>query len=172
MSSPLVDMVPALQRAIAVPGGFDELFPDAIEADLVGIIADAIAEAQLDGFMRSYEVDPVDGVVEPAISNGGYPNAYGALVLLYASYQLLRNEVMNRKTHVRYQAGSAIFEEDQTASMLNELMRQARKRLEELRERAERGEMDDSGAFVLDMHFIRATTDYGLGVHPLEAWGY
>lgn len=170
--SDLSDMVPALRRSIAVPGGFAELFPDAIEAELVGLLADAVAEAQLDGFLRDYEVDPDLESIEPDISNGEFPNAFGALVLLYASYQLLRNEVMNRKTHVRYQAGSAVFEEDQTASMLNELMRQARKRLEELRLRAERGEMDDSGAFVLDMHFIRATTDYGTGVHPLTAWGF
>lgn len=171
--SELSDLVEPFKRAVAVPGGFDALFPSVIESEIVGSIMDAVAAAQLDGFLSEHVVDPAAETVEPDLSNAEALNAAGALVMVYAHYNLLRTEVLNRKNHVRYQAGSAIFEEDQTASMLNELLRQAKARLDELRERAERGEMDNSGATVVDMAFVRAVTDYGsVGYHPLTAWGW
>lgn len=171
--SDLADLVGPFKRAVSVPGGFDAVFPTVIESEIVGAIMDAVAAAQLDGFLRDTVVDPDAEAVTPDLSNGEALNAAGALVMVYAHYNLLRTEVLNRRTHIRYQAGAAVFEEDQTASLLNELMRQAKARLDELRERAERGELDNSGATVIDMAFIRATTDYGdIGYHPLTAWGW
>jgi hypothetical protein len=170
--SDLSDLIPALKRAIAVPGGFDDAFPASTNSELVGLLMDAVAGAQLDRFLTDHEVDPLLETILPDTSNGPALNADGALVVVYASYQLLLSEVRNRKTHVRYQAGSAVFEEDQTAAMLNELLRQAKGRIDELKAYRDRMGIVGGATFMADLNFIKASTDYGYGVYPITAWGW
>lgn len=156
--SQLLDSVPALKRAVATPGTFDTAFPDATDQELAALLGDAMAEAQLDGFMADYELDVDLLEVTPDL-----PQPLVALLLIYAGYRLLVNEIRNRKTHVRYEAGPTVFEEDQTASMLNELLRQLNDRKKDLLEQARLG-AHDGGVYVADMYLHRATgLDFRMG---------
>lgn len=154
----LADYVEPLKRAVAVPGTFDSVFPETSDDDLEALLADAMAEAQLDGYLYDYAVDLTTYETTPDLT---VPMT--ALLVIYAGYRILVNEVRNRKTHVRYEAGPTVFEEDQTASMLNELLRQINDRKKDLLEQARLGQLDGN-VYVADMYFHKATgTDYRLG---------
>ena len=157
--SDLNDLIPALKRTAAPPGEFDTLFPEATDEELVGYIADAVAECQLDGFLAKYEIDLLQETVEPDLTNdSGAVKVAGAMALLYASYRIVLNELRNVRNRVAYQAGSASMEEDRTASMLNEILRQLNARKQDLIEQARLGNLA-TDVYVHDMAFLKATFD-------------
>jgi hypothetical protein len=159
--SDLNDLVPALKRSMAVPGGFDAVFPSVTDEDLVGLALDSIAEAQLDGFLLDYAVDGLAETVTPDLSAGEAVNAAGALVLIYAAYRVVLNELRNLRNREMYQAGSAKAETERTASMLNEILRQLNERKKGILERALLGELA-TDVYVGDLSFIKATSDWQL----------
>ncbi|MGN5511038.1 hypothetical protein, partial [Campylobacter coli] len=57
-------LVPALQRELAVPGTFEDVFPDTDETMLTDLLADGFAEAQLNGFFPTISM-AVDEDLEP-----------------------------------------------------------------------------------------------------------
>lgn len=120
--SPLADLIPSLQRAVAVPGTFEALFPDTAEDDLLATLLDAFAEAQLDGLLAANTATDL-GVVTPDLTR-----AETALVVLYASVRILVAEIRSRKTHIRYEAAGAVFEQAQSSTMLVEILREQRDR--------------------------------------------
>lgn len=168
--SDLNDLVPALKRASALPGTFDELYPEANDSDLVGYLMDSIAEAQLDGFLSSYEVDPLEETVEPDLSNENALKAPGALVVLYAAYRMVLTELRNVRNRVSYTAGPTQFEEERTASMLNEILRQLHARKQDIIEEARKGAFA-TDVYVHDMAFIKATEDWKFS-EPLRNLDY
>lgn len=139
MPTYLSDHVDSMKRAVAVPGTFAELFPQTTDADLVAVMLDGLAEAQLDGFFADVTWLSGDDEVTPTLSHAAI-----ALVIIYASHRVLVNEIRNRRNHVRYESGTAVYEQDQTASMLNELLREMRARKGELREAARMGNLSDA----------------------------
>jgi len=112
----LVDLVPALKRLLAVPGAFAAEFPTTTDTELALLLADALGEAQMDTLLSGFT--EVAGVVTPDMTA-----AERSIVLLYANARVIVAELRNRKTHVRYEAGGAVFEEDQAASLLVEQLR-------------------------------------------------
>lgn len=148
----LDDLVPAVKRAVAVPGTFIDLFPNTSDEDLLGALLDGMAEAQLDGFLNSHTYDEF-GAVDPALTN-----PQGALVVLWTSARILENEITNRRIHVRYDAKGTSFEEDQGASVLVERLKGLRARKDALVEMARYG--DAGGVFVADLAFMNAVADY------------
>lgn len=157
--SELIEIVPALKRAVAVPGTFDSIFPETDDSELAALLGDAVAEAQLDGFLSGYELDVDFLEVTPDLT---LPMV--ALLTIYAGHRVLVNEIRNRKNHVRYEAGPTVFEEDQTASMLNELLRQTNDRKKDLVEQARLGQLD-GGVYVADMYVSKA-----VGMDHRLAW--
>ena len=152
----LNDLLPSIKRAVAVPATFDTVFPNTTDPELVGQLEDGIAEAQLDGFLASVTLDINAHTTSPDLTL-----AQQALVVIYAGYRIITNKIRETATLTRYKAGPAEAETERTASMFNEIMRQLADRKKELIARAERGEFDDTGAFVADLAFIKATADYG-----------
>lgn len=171
--SDITDLVPALKRA-AAPGGFDALYPELAEADLKGRLLDAVAEAQLDGFLSDYEYDVNTGEIAPNLSQGTGEdialNSAGALVILYAGYTLVLAEIRNIRNRTNYVAGAVQAEEERTASMLNEILRQLADRKRKLIERAELADMA-TDVFVGDLNFIKATEDWRISPQ-LEAYQF
>lgn len=165
--SDLAELVESLKRAVAVPGTFFDVFPSTTDDDLTATLADAFAEAQLDGFLSTVELDLGTNITTPDLEL-----SHQALVVIYAGYRILVNEVRNRKNRTNYVAGPVQAEEEQTASMLNEVLRQLGERKKDLVARAERGELYSGGAFVLDLAYVKATADYawhsGLSLHEYE----
>jgi hypothetical protein len=154
--SELADLVDPLKRTVAVPGTFAETFPATGDDDLEATLLDAFAEAQLDGFFAEAFSDD-DGLVSPDLARGE-----GALVVIYAAARIITAELRNRKTHVRYEASGAVFEQDTTASLLVALLKDlSARKLDLLTQARQRGH---ASAFLMaDAYFIRATSVYPIG---------
>lgn len=113
----LAEAIDSLKNAVAIPGTFATTFPSTSDDDLTLVLVDAFGEAQLNGFFSAYTAT-AEGVVAPDISR-----AEIALIVLYATVRILRTELRNRKTHVRYEAGTTVFEQDQSAQLLVGLLK-------------------------------------------------
>ena len=153
MSTNLALDVPALQRAVAVPGTFATLFPSTSDDDLLFTLLDGFAEAQLDGFFTGYTSSDLGLVTETMT------RAERALVVLYSSVRILQNEIRNRKTHKRYEASGTVFEEDQSAQMLVQLLKDYQAQKKDVRDQLRRGTA--SAAFSMcDLYIAKAVGSY------------
>lgn len=156
----LLDLVPSLQRAVAPPGEFVTLFPNATDDDLAASVADAIAEAQLDGFLAAHVLDLNTSTVDPDLTG-----PQQALVVLYGMARVVRARIANLKNRTRYRAGPVEAEEEQSASVLVQMLRDIQGRKKELLEDAKAGDL--ARAFVMvDMYVAKAidasyTSDLG-----------
>ena len=163
--SDLFDLVDPLKRAVAVPGEFTGSFANTTDTDLADVLLDAFAEAQLFGFFGAHGSDD-DGIVTPDLSRGE-----GALVVIFAMCRVLNSEIRNRKTHVKYEAKGAIFEQDQSATMLVQLLKDYQAQKADLLKRATYAA--GSAFYMADQYFLRAVGygSYG-GDHPNYASSY
>lgn len=149
----LVDLVPSLQRAVAPPGEFDIYFPSATQGDMTALLADSVAEAQLDGFLASSTLDVEDYTVAPDLNS-----AEQALIILYGMARILTTRIANLKNRARYKAGSAESETEQSASVLVELLKQTRDRKRLLLEDVRTG--NAASAFAMIDGYIAKSIDY------------
>jgi hypothetical protein len=115
----LADLVPSLKRAVAPPGQFAALFPESTDNDLADLLADAVAEAQLDGFLATNSLALDTAEVTPDLKN-----------------------------RTRYKAGAAEAETEQSASVLVELLRQTNTRKKQILDDAKYGRAGMSFAMV------------------------
>ena len=164
-------LVEPLQRAVAVPGTFATAYPNTSEDDLTGMLLDGLAEAQLDGFFSdlTYGVDPEDeptyGILDTEV---GQPES--ALIVIYAATRLLSNELTSRKTHIRYEASGAVFEQDQSAQVLTERLKELNGRLKDIRERAQLAGM--ASAFYMADMYVSKALDYSFWPDTVSLdWG-
>ena len=146
----LIELVPSLKRAVAPPGEFDTFFTNTTDNDLSATLADALAEAQLDGFLGTITLDVTSETTTPDLSN-----AQAALVILYATARVLTARVANLKNKTRYKAGNAEAETEQSATVLVELLRQTKDRKKQLLDDARAGRMTQAFAMV-DMYVAKS----------------
>jgi hypothetical protein len=106
-------LIEPLKRAIAPPGGFDDAFPDADDDTLFAYITDAFGEARIDGFFLDGSVDWVTGEFDPEISQ-----AEAALLVIYASMNILTTQIRNTGTRNKYVAGPVQYETEFSAGVL------------------------------------------------------
>lgn len=150
----LADLVEPLKREVAVPGTFAALFPDTTDDDLAAALLDAFAQAQLDGFLSNSNATD-DGILSPDLSRGA-----SALVVLYAGIRFLTVDLINRKSHIRYEASGAVFEQDSAASVLVQALKDLRAKKEAITETAKAQARAQIGTTVVDGYFIKATDFY------------
>lgn len=146
--SDLFDLVESLKRAVAVPGQFAGTFAETEDQDLVDTLLDAFAEAQLYGFFPTHSADDA-GIITPDLTRGE-----GALVVIFAMCRILVAEIRNRKTHTRYEARGAVFEQDQSASMLTQLLKDYQTEKAELLKRVSTAAA--SAFWMADQYYVRA----------------
>lgn len=162
----LLDLVPALKRAVAPPGEFTTYFPNSTDEDLSATLADAMAEAQLDGFLSTVSLDITLEATAPDLTN-----PQQALVVLYAMARVLHARVANLKNRTRYKAGNAEAETEQSASVLVELLRGVKERKKAMLEEARTGSMANAFAMV-DMYIAKSidfsSSDLGYTVASAE----
>lgn len=139
----LLALVPSLKRAVAPPGEFAALFPSSTDTDLRDLLSDAVAESQLDGFLRDVSIDLDVAEVTPDLSN-----PQQALVVLYGAARVLTVRLANLKNRTRYVAGNVEAETEQAASVLVELLRQTNARKKQILEDARSGGAGMSFAMV------------------------
>lgn len=124
MSVDLSEYVNSLRREVTPPGS--TVFANVTDTVLTGYLADAFWEARLDGFLVGYEADP-DGIVKP-VSVGGadLDRAPITLIVLYAGIRILRNKILNMNTGFRAKANNVEFEQQNSATVLAEMLKQLR----------------------------------------------
>jgi hypothetical protein len=146
----LADLIPSLKRAVAPPGEYDTFFPNSIDTEVRDLLADAVAEAQFDGFLSDYELDVDAATVLPDLTN-----AQKALVVLYASARHLTTRISNLKSHTRYKAGNVEAEVEQAASVLVELLKEMSLRKKQILEDARAGNVADA-FLMIDMYVAKS----------------
>lgn len=107
------ELVEPLKRAIATPGGFDEAYPDSDDDILFSYLTDAFGEIRLDGLFSEGSVDWVTGEFDPVLSQGE-----AALVVIYASMNILGTQIRNTGTRNKYVAGPVQYETEFSAGVL------------------------------------------------------
>lgn len=150
--SALADLVEAFKREVAVPGAFAATFPSTSDEDLEEALKDAFANARLDGFFSTMELDVATGAVTPDLSVAG-----AALVILYAGLRMTRTQLRTLNTVVRYQAGPVEYETQQSAALLTEDLKQLERRRQELIAQALRAGRGTGSTFVIDGYVARAS---------------
>lgn len=113
----LSELADSVRNLVARPGTFDTLFPETGEEFVTSLLLDGFAEAQLEGLLTDITYDE-DGLLDKDITP-----AQGSLVALFAGIRLLRAELLNRVMHRRYEAGSAVFEEDYNVTLYNQILK-------------------------------------------------
>ena len=120
----LIDLVEAFKREVAVPGDFAGTFPATQESDLVAALADAFAQAQLEGFFPTHQFDITTGVITPDLSVAG-----GALVVMYAGARMLKHRLLGMAVGKRYKAGPTEYETSPVASLLTQMLKELQGRI-------------------------------------------
>ena len=149
MSIDLADYVGSLRREVTPLG--TNLFSAVTDTQLVEYMQDAFWEAKLDGFMAGYVED--EGEI---FSDSGGPDIdrkYIALVILYAGIRVLRNRILNTQTQFRAKAGPVEFEQQNSATMLAEMLKQLRATKDKVLEQLD--EAEATYALVLDALSVR-----------------
>lgn len=121
----MVDYVESLKREVQPPGS--DIFAAVTEAEWVGYLGDAFWEARLDGFLEGWRAveEAGDVTVESVRPDGpDIPRQQIALVILYAGIRVLRNRILNMPTTFRAKAGPVEFEQQNSATMLAEMLKQ------------------------------------------------
>lgn len=124
MAVDLFDLIEPLRREVNPPG--TNAFPDATDDDYSGYLADAFWEARLDGFLVGYE--ETDGIVTPISGTDDLGRDWQQLIVIYAGFRILKNELRQIKTLFRAEAGPVSFETQQSAQLLREIMLELRER--------------------------------------------
>lgn len=155
--SSIFDLTDGLKRAVAVPGNFAAVFPNTSNGQLGDTLMDAFAEAQLDGFLSTLQLDTETGEVTPDLS---LPQQ--ALVLIYGSARILTAELFNRKSLSRYKAGNVEYETEQGTLILRGLLDTITARKKQLLDRvASAGLLEATEQMAMgDLAFIKGTSAY------------
>jgi hypothetical protein len=138
MAVDLSDFVSTVRREVTPPGS--TTFSTVSDDVFVGYLSDAFWEVKLDGFIEPYVCDP-NGIIIPAgssdaanIALGFQPTAFDptvdmgrdqvALVCLYAGIKIIRNKLLEQTSRVRAKAGPVEFEQDYSANLLIEMLKE------------------------------------------------
>jgi len=138
MAVDLSDYVDALRREVAPPGS--TMFSTVSDDVMVGYLADAFWEVRLDGFMEPFSCD-ANGIIlpvnDPEVVAGETdytPTPFDptmdisrpeiALVILYAGIKIIRNQLMVQSSRLRAKAGPVEFEQDFSANLLVEMLKE------------------------------------------------
>lgn len=160
----LQGLIEPLKREIAVPGEFETVFPNTSDEDLLAALADALGEAQLDGYFQTTVLDDgtPDFEVTPDLSRAAM-----ALIVIYAGARILRAQLRQLDSATRYKAGNVEYETSKSANLLRDELALLALRKKELIVAAR-----SSGRTVyqLDAYLGRATVDWAAlgGFYPNE----
>lgn len=157
----LADLVDGLKREVAVPGTFPTAFPTTTDDDLIGTLADGLAETQLDGWMLGLQLDLTTNLTTPDLSLAGR-----ALIVVYSGIRILRNALANQSSHVRYETAGNVYETDRGAGLMKEALADLNKRRASLIDL--RLKRSGTAVYSRDGYMVRANAFYafelGLGL--------
>jgi hypothetical protein len=153
----LTTLVEPLKRELAVPGVFDDAFPDTTDSDLAASLADGFSEAQLFGYFTDMSL----GLAPDFETSKELSAAGGALVLLFTSMRIIRAQMRALTTSERYKAGPTEFEIQRSANLLRDELKYLQTRLDSLIVTAQRAARGARSASVIDGYWARQTAMFG-----------
>ena len=127
-------LVEPLKREVAVPGTYDDVFPDTDDDALAASLADAFAEAQLQGFFGDIELTVVTEMSGRSdyITSRDLSAAGGALVVLFAGLRILRASLRSLSQSSTYKAGSVEYSTSQMTTVIRDELAAMRSRIDAL----------------------------------------
>ena len=164
--SDLADLIDPLKRELAVPGDFDTVFPNTGDQDLLDSLADGFAEAQLDGYFATYDLD-----LDTYLTDPDYSAAGGSLIIIYAGMRIIRAQMRAINLSEKYNAGPVSYEIERSSTLLREELKYLVQRRDDLINQATKG--NGSTTFTFDSYFTRSLTNWSLqnGFFPAELAG-
>lgn len=136
MAIDLSDLIESVRREVNAPG-LDQL-TDATDSDYLGNLQDAFWETVLDGVITGYTES--DGIVSPTSGTTELSRELQQLVVFYAGFRIIRNQLRNMKTRFRAASGTNEYEVEQAASLLKGILDDMTKRRTLILERIARAE--------------------------------
>lgn len=153
----LADLVEPLKRELAVPGVFEDVFPDTDDDALAASLADGFSEAQLHGYFSDLTLTPApDFETSKDISAAG-----GALVVMFTGMRIIRAQLRSLLTSERYKAGAAEMEIQRSANLLRDELKYLQARLDSLILNAQRASRGAVSVAVIDNYWARNEVMFG-----------
>lgn len=149
----LSTLVEPLKRELAVPGLYDDVFPDTTDQDLIGALSDGFAEAQLQGFFTDMTL--TDTETSADLSAAG-----GALIVLVTAMRIIRAEMRAMQLNSRYKAGPVEMETTRSAMLLRDEVSYMRERMKDLIDQARKS---GRKVYVLDAYVGRSLANTAMG---------
>ncbi|RYZ14267.1 MAG: hypothetical protein EOO70_07815 [Myxococcaceae bacterium] len=159
----LTELQDSVRNLVARPGTFDTLFPETKEEYITSLLLDGLAEVQLEGLLLTVSYDE-DGLLDQDITTG-----QGALIALFAGVRLLRAELLNRVMHKRYEAGTAVFEEDYNVTLYNQILKDLTAQKDRLTADLVTSATYEGGFDMADQYVHRLQPWHWLQAHPADA---
>lgn len=157
----LAPLIPALKREVSGPGEFDADYPSSDDGELLGGLADAFGQAQLDGFFGTQVLDLTLNTVTPDLSIAGQQ-----LVVIYAGERILRSKLRSLKTKVTYKAGGVEYATESAAGAISQQLKDIQARKDALLKQILRQGRATNAIHVTDGYLIRSQ-----GYFPWGTWG-
>lgn len=175
MAVDLSDYIDTLRREVTPPGS--TTFATVDDSVWVGYLADAFWEVRLDGFVEPYSAD-ASGIILPVgdaqvvAGDADYAlTAYDprvdiarpeiALICLYAGIKIIRNSLMGQSSRLRAKAGPVEFEQDYSANLLVEML----KELQATRQRLLFLRTYNQDVHLIDAFSVRSVSPTSYGGH-------
>lgn len=118
MAVDLSDLIDSVKREVNAPG-LDQL-AGATDAEYLGNLQDGFWEAVLDGVILGYTES--DGIVTPQSGDTDLARELQQLIVLYAGFRIVRNQLRDLKTAFKTSAGPVSYEIEQSANVLKLIM--------------------------------------------------
>lgn len=150
----LIDLVEAYKREVSIPGAFAIDFPTVQDDQIAASLGDAFGEAQLAGFFSTMSLDTDDWSITPDLSTAG-----AALIVIYAGLRVVRQQLKNASASTTYRAGTTEYSKTQAISLLTEIVKELKERLDRIVANARSG--SGTSVFVLDGYARRGNAFYG-----------
>ena len=148
MAVDLEDLIDPLTREVSPPGS--DLFPNATDAEWTGNLSDGFWECILDGVITGYTES--DGLVSPSSGTEDLSRDLQQLIVFYAGFRIVRNQLRDVATLFRAKAGGVEYEKQQAATLLRALLDELTRKRTLLLDR-----LSDVGA--VDSYYADAVAD-------------
>ena len=138
-------LVEALKRELAIPGIFEDVFPDTDDTALTEALKDGFAEAQLYGYFTTLTLTGDETSEDLSLAGG-------ALIILFTAMRTLRAQLRSLTMNERYKAGPVEYETSRSTNLLRDELKYMKERLDDLLANARRA---TSAVYVHDGYFAR-----------------
>ena len=153
----LETLVEPLKRELAIPGLFEEVFPNTADEDLTASLADGFAEAQLWGFFPDMTI----AFVPPSSydTSADLSAAGGALVIIFTAMRIIRAQLRSLLTTERYSAKPGTEVEFQrSANLLRDELKFLENQRKDLIDQAQKSARASAGTVAVFDNYVARTS--------------